>query len=216
MQKLMELKNKKGFTLIEMLIVILIIVILIAIAVPAVAAYRRDALRTQDEGAIETIRTAIESAMVRSRPSDNNTDGSLDEHSSSRLTAGGVSGGVLNYEKIVALSNDTTLDFDTREFYTLLGEYLGPNFQGNFKFQYNFGSTYASGSTSWYLYYVSYWRSDSATSDEAVMLYHHHFLNTNTALRDPAYLSEAIEIMEAHDPTDVGKFSDSNLELYRP
>ncbi len=198
-----HLKNKKGFTLIEMLIVILIIVILLAIAVPAVAAYRRDALRTQDEGAIETIRTAIESAMIRVRPHDNNTDGSLDEH----LT------GELDYNTLISLSQ-TEPNADTKEFYKLLAEYLGPNFQGNFKFQYNFGSTYSSGSNTAYLYWLSYWRSDNTTSDDAVMLYHHHFLNTNTALRDPAYLSEALDKLHDHDPSD--SFNDSNLNLYRP
>ncbi len=64
MQKLMQLKNKKGFTLIEMLIVILIVVILIAIAVPAVNSYREDAAATADEGAAKTMYTALEAALT--------------------------------------------------------------------------------------------------------------------------------------------------------
>ncbi len=64
MQKLIELKNKKGFTLIEMLIVILIIVILLAIAIPSVIAYREDSQRTADLGAAKTIYTALEATLV--------------------------------------------------------------------------------------------------------------------------------------------------------
>ncbi len=207
MQKLMEMKNKKGFTLIEMLIVILIIVILLAIAVPAVAAYRRDALRTQDEGAIETIRTAIEASMVRSRPLDTSSGG-MDEHVSSTISP------VLDYETLVTISENTAIDYDTRMFYGELAERLGPNFQGNFKFHYHFASPYVGGSYSPYVYWISYWRSDSATDDDSVMLYHHHFLNTNTALREPAYLSEALDKLHAHDPSD--SFTDSNLANYRP
>ncbi len=165
MQKLIALKNKKGFTLIEMLIVILIIVILLAIAVPAVAAYRRDALRTQDEGAIETIRTAIEAAVIRTTPVYTNTYQSVDFHTS----------GILDYDALLNLAATHT-DSETREFYGLLADYLGPNFQGNFKFRYqlanNGGSTSVYG-TSARLNYVSYWRSDSLATDyDSVMLYH--------------------------------------------
>ncbi len=64
MQKLMQLKNKKGFTLIEMLIVILIVVILIAIAVPAVNSYRENATETADEGAAKTLYTAAEAVLT--------------------------------------------------------------------------------------------------------------------------------------------------------
>ncbi len=64
MQKLIQLKNKKGFTLIEMLIVILIIVILLAIAVPSVIAYREDSQRTADLGAAKTVYTALEATLT--------------------------------------------------------------------------------------------------------------------------------------------------------
>ncbi len=206
MQKLIQMKNKKGFTLIEMLIVILIIVILLAIAVPAVSAYRKEALRTQDEGAIETIRTSIESTLIRVRPADNNTDSNLDEFSASDL----------DYAELVARSQDTTIDVDTREFYGLLAEYLGPNFQGNFNFQYNFGSSYSSGSTAEYLYYLTYWRSDEVSaSKDAVMLYHNNFGNTNTALRQPAYISEALGKLLAHDPSDT-HFTQTTVDNYMP
>ncbi len=165
MQKLIEMKNKKGFTLIEMLIVILIIVILLAIAVPAVAAYRRDALRTQDEGAIETIRTAIEAAVIRTTPEINHNYQNIAFHVGSNL----------DYDALVALST-THADAETQEFYGLLAEYLGPNFQGNFNISYqianNGGSTSVYG-TSARVNYVSYWRNDSLANDyDSVMLYH--------------------------------------------
>ncbi len=183
---MIQLKNKKGFTLIEMLIVILIIVILLAIAVPAVMAYRADALRTQDEGAVETIRTAIEAAIIRHTPYDTDT-GSIDAHTS----------GNLDYETIIALSNDATLDKDTQDFYADLGERLGPNFQGNSKFSYEFaayGGTYGP-----FLDWVSYWRNDTATDDSSVMLYHYSYLNNSStdqakAAKKMLYLDELLEI----------------------
>ncbi len=59
-----KLKSKKGFTLIEMLVVILIIVILLAIAVPSVIAYREDSQRTADSGAAKLAYTALEAALT--------------------------------------------------------------------------------------------------------------------------------------------------------
>ncbi len=201
MQKLMELKNKKGFTLIEMLIVILIIVILLAIAVPAVAAYRRDALRTQDEGAIETIRTAIEAAVIRATP----------EH----VTYYGHQGQNLDYDKLVELSDENSgiasADEETREFYGLLADYLGPNFQGNFSFHYmlDYGDHD-------HIYWVSYWRNDGATSDDSVMLYHYSYLNHTTnaqaiAARQMVYLDELLAI-----PTVDSAAQDIAIPDYRP
>ncbi len=64
MQNLKHIKNKKGFTLIEMLIVILIIVILLAIAVPSVITYRKDSQRTADIGAAKTLYTALEATLT--------------------------------------------------------------------------------------------------------------------------------------------------------
>ncbi len=57
-------KMKKGFTLIEMLVVILIIVILITIAVPAIAGYREEARETADLGDAKTLYTAVEATLT--------------------------------------------------------------------------------------------------------------------------------------------------------
>ncbi len=196
MQKLIKMKNKKGFTLIEMLIVILIIVILLAIAVPAVAGYRRDALRTQDEGAIETLRTAIEAATIRAKPIQNS--------GYSHVT------GNLSYDQLIALSDTSSgsahADEETREFYALLADYLGPNFQGGFKFDYR--RVDSTGVSTNYLYWLTYWRSDPAT-DETIMFYHHHFANTYTEYREPEYLVDVI----AKYPTLGGYY---NFAQYRP
>ncbi len=48
MKKLRELKSKKGFTLVELIIVIVIIAILAAIAIPAMIAYINDARQSRD------------------------------------------------------------------------------------------------------------------------------------------------------------------------
>ncbi len=65
----MKVVNKKGFTLIEMLVVILIIVILITIAVPAVAGYRKDAQETAAMAMVNSIYKAIEATAVYVHPS---------------------------------------------------------------------------------------------------------------------------------------------------
>ncbi len=192
-----HLKNKKGFTLIEMLIVILIIVILLAIAVPAVAGYRRDALRTQDEGAIESIRTAIEAAVIRATP----------EYS----IYYGHRGTDLDYDALVSLST-THADPDTREFYGLLADYLGPNFQGNFSFHYmlNYGAHD-------HIYWVSYWRSDALATDyDSIMLYHRTLGNwnpkSNAAIGSEAYYAYmANEMCYLQELVDAGCTYDMSI-----
>ncbi len=169
MQKLIEMKNKKGFTLIEMLIVILIIVILLAIAVPAVAGYRRDALRTQDEGAVETILTALESTLIREDLHLTDTGSTWGGHRSPHL----------DYDALVNYTDATNPE--TEDFYHLLSEYLGPNFQGNFYFRW-IEATNEIG-------YIFYWRSDNATSQENVMIYNIGDHRTH----EPLYCSEAAE-----------------------
>ncbi len=183
MIKIFSSRKKEGFTLIEMLIVILIIVILIAIAVPAVTGYRRDALRTQDEGGIETVRTALEAALIRSRPIDNTSDSRLDRHSS----------GNLDYEALRAYDGDE----ETEKFYNLIADYLGPNFQGNFWFEYTHSSGYNS-TVKPHISSISYWRSDDATEDESIMFYNTNWSETRT----PMYLSEVPESIntDSYDP----------------
>ncbi len=190
-----------------MLIVIMIITVLIAIAVPAVSAYRRDALRTQDEAAVETIITALESALVRMDPGNTVVD-------AARPTNFAHFSGNLDYDTLVN-PPATITDRDTIEFYQLLADYLGPNFQGNFKFAYN--KNYLNDpdlpkGIAW----VSYWRSDSLTSDDAVMFYY-----GNTwweEFLEPLYLSEALEDAKYYIAEGIGSYTnfENKMGQYRP
>ncbi len=143
----MILRQKKGFTLIEMLVVILIIVILITIAVPAVAGYRAEAQETADMAAVKTVFNALESAATFVHPS---------------VLTGGVREGTLNdYTRKNYNFQDPTDD----EFGQRIMEYVGNGFEGYFRFGY-----YApTGSIRW----ISYWSDDDIGSGdrEGVMVY---------------------------------------------
>ena len=68
MNKMRKMKNKKGFTLMEMLIVVAIIAILIAIAIPTFASSLNKARIATDEA---NIRSGYASGMVRVLDPDN-------------------------------------------------------------------------------------------------------------------------------------------------
>lgn len=68
MNKMRKMKNKKGFTLMEMLIVVAIIAILIAIAIPTFASSLNKARIATDEA---NIRSGYASVMVRVLDPDN-------------------------------------------------------------------------------------------------------------------------------------------------
>ncbi len=114
MNKLAVKIQNKGFTLIEMLVVIMIIVVLIAIAVPAIAGYRRNAEETADMAAVKTLQTALEAASITVNPN--------------------VLTGTTN--------NFTSGNFDTKNppddaFSKALMEFLGDDFGGSFRFGYH-------------------------------------------------------------------------------
>ncbi len=159
------LRQKKGFTLIEMLVVILIIVILITIAVPAIAGYRENAQHTADVAALETVHKALEAAMIQTESSDYG-EGYL--HSRTNHS----------YESLSTYTD--TANPGKEEFYHLIADYLGANFEGYFKFLLSNNNTD--------VLMISYWESMSATSDESVMFYH----TSVTATRTPMYLDDAI------------------------
>lgn len=57
-------KNKKGFTLVELIVVLVIIAILAAVLVPTVSGYIKRANRTADQSAAKTAYTAYSSALT--------------------------------------------------------------------------------------------------------------------------------------------------------
>lgn len=61
-----KVKNKKGFTLIELIIVIVIIAILAAIAIPALMNYIGKAKQSQVEGEAATVKSAVAAAYAAS------------------------------------------------------------------------------------------------------------------------------------------------------
>ncbi len=63
MQKLIQMRNKKGFTLVELIVVIVIIAILAAVAVPMFTKYVQDAKYSQTDSAVTTVQTAVNAAF---------------------------------------------------------------------------------------------------------------------------------------------------------
>ncbi len=174
MQKLMELKNKKGFTLIEMLIVILIIVILLAIAIPSVVAYREDSQRTADLGAAKTVYTALEAEITEFGELPG-PDGSPPNAYSDYQTLPAPNDNIIYYHdtgngtQVLSTSNTTW----TFSFGAAVNSRLGVEFYGNYKFGYDT----TTNSIAW----VSYHHDDhtvldasnrSTAANSNVMLYH--------------------------------------------
>ncbi len=59
------MKNKKGFTLIELMVVMAIIAILSVLIVAAIQAARRSSVESQNRGNAKTIETALEAVSAR-------------------------------------------------------------------------------------------------------------------------------------------------------
>lgn len=116
-------KNKKGFTLIELIIVIVILAILAAIAIPAVSKYVGNANMARVEADINTIRRCMEMTMIEmgglgldqvTVPYDKNHDG----------TSAGLTPEQKELLKKVANTMSSLLDNDLKDKYKVI--YLLP------------------------------------------------------------------------------------------
>ncbi len=157
--------DKKGFTLIEMLVVILIIVILITIAVPAVAGYRKDAQETADMAMVNTIYKAIEATAVYVNPS--------------------VLTDEVDTKTIFEYWTDRNFNLESPpddEFSVRLMEHLGAGHEGWFRFGYD------QDGVQW----VSYWDVEGTPTEEDVMHFHNVFFE-GTAYGELGYISDLNE-----------------------
>ncbi len=171
MQTLVKLKNKKGFTLIEMLIVILIIVILLAIAVPSVIAYREDSQRTADLGAAKTVYTALEASLTTFGELPGPDDSPPNQYSDYQT----IPGTTIIYHKNTGNGTEiltTSITPSTFNFGIEVNGHLGNDFYGNYKFGYD--------TTTNAIVWVSYHHDNTTVltngrhtaADSDVMLYH--------------------------------------------
>ncbi len=192
------IENKKGFTLIEMLVVILIIVILITIAVPAVSGYRKQAQETADLGAAKVAFTALEAATIK-QPAH-----SLDQDSNGML--GGAA--TVDYSSDPPQLKIDKTSYGDDPFSQDVVSHLGANFKGQFRFA--FDKNY--GSIKWVVYL-----REGASGREAVMVY-------NPSEDYSGYIQDLIDdgiISSTHAtffdiPHNYGLIGDQEYKPYTP
>lgn len=71
---LKKLKNKKGFTLIEIIVVIVILAVLMAVAVPSVMSYINEGNNAKYETAGRAVYTAVQTEYAKEAADANDTD----------------------------------------------------------------------------------------------------------------------------------------------
>ncbi len=178
MQKLYRLKNKKGFTLVEMLIVILIIVILLAIAVPSILAYREETQEAADLGAAKNVYSAIEAALSLDEFDYNATGSYPFTHSATSdeiyLTTQMKPGHDYVRKSHVAPSYPVL---------TLSAELLGEKkFGGYYKFGYDLGTE----SVIWVTYHDGLGADSADAADPSETMLYHVRDNVSGYLNDPS------------------------------
>ncbi len=159
MNVLTNLKNKKGFTVVEMIVVVLVIMILIAIAIPAVAGYRADANETADRGSAETVYNAFEAASTKFTPTEPDN------------LVGAVNSGLIKrvnnrqeaFTQIPITQEILVTNANPGPLLETAGELLGDNFTGHFTFSLNM----ETGDVNW----VTYRREGEENAYENIMLY---------------------------------------------
>ena len=110
-----KLKNKKGFTLIEMLIVVAIIAILVVIAVPVVNSSIKDAKDSTDNANLRAAKTVALSQYISDKKTGKviyyyKTDGTVAEKPSNGNIDGAVGSEATDNTHIEVVINDGKID----------------------------------------------------------------------------------------------------------
>lgn len=109
-----NLKNKKGFTLIELIVVIVIIGILAAIIVPRLAGFTSSADKSAAEADARTILTAA-SAYYAANKEDFESEGTIDEESDLADLVGDLKGTLVDDKISVGSSGEISFTYKLGE-----------------------------------------------------------------------------------------------------
>lgn len=86
------LRNKKGFTLVELMVVAVIVAILAAVTIPLMAGNTKRAIATEADTALGTIRSALRTVRAETSAYNVGPSGAITIGTVIRTTAGGVPG----------------------------------------------------------------------------------------------------------------------------
>ena len=101
------MKNKKGFTLVEIIVVLVILAILAAIAVPSVIGYVNEAKESRYIQEAHSIYTVVETEVAKYKATDNPSEDAIDNYIKDILSGNTIATADNNHDVDVERNGNT-------------------------------------------------------------------------------------------------------------